>query len=358
MAERRLVIETPELAAFLQPDRERILQGEELHRALAQAWKGAHGIEATQPDPEELPWRIALMWRLCRASAILKQLSSEEDTLDQATEMEPSPWNTPYRPVGATITGGLIRLGAQGSWRRYHAAGDGLPLLPPAPDARDIEGTPSQTPLERWCSAAAVLCKELNVARTEEGRAAMKDLLDPERAPWSGVSAEQVMAFEELVVDQCRSVIFQAGDTAAVKHFRENLGLTRKEALALLQLTKARLTDEMGSSVDTDRAIAVQMLKELFAEAQESMDIEQQLRIAKLMFVIQGLTRVAPEDSAADFLAVVDRVSKIQDSRLGTIDVPAKLSEFEPRTAALLPETDDAADELQDLPIRDRKTGM
>jgi hypothetical protein len=182
----------------------------------------------------------------------------------------------------------------------------GLPLLPP--DDYDAA--------KRWCAAMCILANDLGIERTIEGQLGLQGLLHPKTCSYAGVSEENVLAVEELLIDEAQKLIVECGERAAIEHFRGRYGFARKEAIGLVRLARADALAVGGSSVEEDRAIMVANLKDLIARAKEELNSDKELKALKQLAAIQGLTRTEPEDRAADFMKVIAAVAVRQDRLL------------------------------------------
>ncbi len=293
---------TRALDQFLEPRPPRRLEGEE---ALARLRTLLRDDDVPPDPPEEaLPHRILVMWRLARATSRLLGICAEDEALDAATEIQPSPWTEAAKP--------RLLPSQQAVLRRASAAdiialfGGGLPLLPP--EEREIA--------TRWCKAMAIMAADLGIERTEEGRDGLAGVLHPRTAAHSGVTETHVLAVEELLIDEAQKLIVECGERTAIDHFRNRYGFARKEAIGLIRLARADAMHVGGSSVEEDRALMIAQLKDLIARAKEEMNSDKELKALKQLAAIQGLTRTEPEDRAADFARVIEAIAIRQDRAL------------------------------------------
>jgi hypothetical protein len=251
--------------------------------------------------PSELePYRIMVAWRLARRTAQLKGMLAPDERMEDAFEIEPSPWYAPTKP--------MLRPGAAAPTRRakmaavllLHEEGDGLALLPP----RD----PSAA--ERWCNAYAIAARDLGIEQTEEGCWGLRGLLDPGAAYHNHPTPAQLTAFEELVVIEATEILVTAGERQCVKHFRERYSLTRDEAMQLIRLARARAHEEFSGSVEEDRALLTAYWKDYIERARkEPVGLTHEARGLKELAKVQGVTRTEPEDKLTEFVATVKAVA-------------------------------------------------
>lgn len=299
--------DSPELTAFLSGARLRRLQGTERRDVLHALFAEATAPKADPFDPESKPQRIMVMWRLIRTTAIVKGLCSEDETLDQATELTPSPWTTSFLPISSNPGGSPLRRARVTTLLRQHNAEGGLPLLPPRA---------SRAALERWCTAAAIVAADLGVERSREGLLGLQGLLDPHQCARCDVRSSEVLAFEEMILTESLDMLLDTGERAAIRHFKEVYGFSHKEATGLLRVVKVQALERSASSVEEKRALMEMRYENMLGRYKETMDMDGELKASKELAKIQGLTRTEPEDQAAEFFATVARVALKQDQEL------------------------------------------
>lgn len=298
--------DSPELSAFLRGALLRKLQGSERRAMLHELF--TVDAEVADPfDPETKPQRIMVMWRLIRTTAIVKGLCSEDETLDQATEVEPSPWTNPFLPVGSASGGSALRRARATTLLRQHNVDGGLPLLPP-------RATPEA--LGRWCTAAAIVAADLGVERSREGLLGLQGLLDPHQCKRCDVRSAEVLAFEDMLLTESLDMLLDKGERASLRHFKSVYNFSHKEATGLLRVVKVQALERSGASVEEKRALQEMRLEDFVGRCKETMDMDGEMKGIKELSKIQGLTRTEPEDQAAEFFQVVKRVSNRQDQEL------------------------------------------
>lgn len=299
--------ESPELDAFMRRDVwHRMRPGREMR-----AWIRSVFDDAIPPPPmlidEYRPHRIMVMWRLIRTTAVVKGLTAEDETLDASTEQSPSPWTDPFLPVMLPSCSMALRRERAHRLLRYHAEGEGLPLLPPRrdPDA-----------LRRWCLAAAIIATDLGIERTQKGILGLQGLLDPVLARGCDVTSGNVIHFEELIYTTAITLMQDVGERATIKHFRDEYGFTRKECLAIVRLAKSTALEHSAASIEEKRAFAEMRLESIIARAKDDLDKSTEMAAIKELSKIQGLTRTEPENLAIEFVDVIRRVAKRQDAEI------------------------------------------
>lgn len=294
--------ETPELERFLKGSRPRRLLGRELEERLHELLAPERPAELPE---ETLPHRIMVMWRIARVTAQVKGCCADEETLDEATEGATNRWTKPFKPVMTAAARHALRRERASRLTRIHSEGDGLPLLPPRDDS---------AALARWCEAASIIVHELGLLDTAIGKAGAEGLLDPRGASMCDVTEAQVLAFEELMIEEATNLLLDVGERATVNHYRDLYGFTRKETAGLLRLVKAQAMTRTMAAVEEKRALHEARLENFLSRARETMNMDDEMKALKELAKIQGLTRTAPEDQAAEFLEVIRRVSAKQDA--------------------------------------------
>ena len=314
----QIEVVTQALDRFLEPRPPRKLEGEE---GLARLRAIMRDDVPPAPSEENTPHRILVLWRLARASALLLGICAEDEHLDAATEITPSPWHVRVRPRLAPAQQAVLRRSSAAEMIALF--GEGLPLLPP-----DDPGE-----ARRWCSAMSLLARDLGIERTREGQLGLQGLLHPKTCQFAGVTEEQILSIEELLIDEAQKLIIECGERAAIEHFRNRYGFARKESVGLIRLARADALAMGGSSVEEDRAIMVANLKDLIGRAKEEMNSDKELKALKQLAAIQGLTRTEPEDRAADFMKVIAAVAQRQDTALTAPKPMKQLAAPAPRLA-------------------------
>lgn len=308
-------VTTKALEAFLQARPPRRLVGEEALAHLREA--------LSDPDApakalvyEDTPARILALWRLARQTARMAGICGEDEPLDNATEMEPSPWYNPLKPRLAPSEQAVMRRAS--ATELLHYIGEGIPLLPPRDEAAAAQ----------WCAAMSIMAGELNITGTDVGERGLRGLLNPKTAHLCSVTHREILALEELLIDEAQRLMVECGERPAIDHFRHHYGFARKEAVALMRLARADMLATGGSSVEEDRAIMVAQLKDVVARCKEEMNSERELKALKMLAAVQGLTRSEPDDQARDFINVIASVARKQDAALAAGPRPAMLAQF------------------------------
>jgi hypothetical protein len=254
-------------------------------------------------DPDLQPALRISLWRFARALAQAAGRLSEDETLEDAlTDSRPDPWRERLVARPTPVQRALTRHGS--ATAVFEAlSGDGISLLPPR-DGR----------IAVWCALFERLGDDLMLRRACRGPDCLAVLTNPDLAVLVEVGPRAVEQVEELVVDQAQRVLVRHGERGVADHFRGAYGLSRREALGLVNLARADALKYGRSSVEDDRALMVAVLKDYLDRARESMNMGDEIRAIREMARVQGLTRTEPENVAAEFLGVVRRVSGRQEA--------------------------------------------
>jgi len=262
--------------------------------------------------PEMLPGSpqlVIALWRFARAVGQACGRLTDDETLESAfADLEPCPWTKALRPKLSPSQRALLRQDSTGAIAIAAHSEHGLPLLPPIYKPREA--------VELWCNVADVVFSDLLLSQMRDGPQVKALLLNVDAAPYCAISKYQILAFEDLIIDECQKVLVRHGERAAMVHFRNTYTLTRKESIALTRLARADALEYGRSSIEEDRAMMVAMLKDYLSRSKESLNMADEMRALKQLAQVQGLTRTEPEDRAAEFLGVIKSVSAKQDAAL------------------------------------------
>lgn len=294
-----LDIRTPLLDDFLGGEEIRRLTPNEKLRVLRQIF--------SKEDPERAleelhPFRILAMWRIVRFTLTAKGRLSSDEALGDATAIQPSPWDNPTKSI---INGDQIPRGT-GKLVALHAIGDGFPLLCPEAD---------QEAIEAWCDATGLAAALLGVGNTEKGAKGLRGLLLPSTAAQCCPTEMQVLAFESNITAEALDLLVTNGEPSTMRHYRDNYGFTRAEALTLVKMARAMLTQEGSATVEENRAMAVAMLKQYLEEVGDTPNMRDRLLAIKELVRVQGVTKESPEDLMKEFGAVVRSISEKREKR-------------------------------------------
>lgn len=297
-------ISTPALDEFLSgppADLPRALTSAESLRSFRAA--ATEGGELAQ-DPALQPALRISIWRFARVICTTAGVLSEDETLEDAlADLRPDPWTARLRARPTPSQRAVLRNGSASAVYTALSSPDGLPLLPPR-DGRASE----------WCELFRRIADDVLLRRAPRGPDCLAVLTDPTLAVLVEATSPQIERVEELMVDTAQRVLVRHGERGVADHFRERYGLSRREALGLVNLARADSLKYGRSSIEDDRALMVAVLKDYLDRARESMNMGDEIRAIRELARVQGLTRTEPENVAAEFLGVVRSVAGRQEA--------------------------------------------
>lgn len=286
-------------------------------------------------DPTLAPHLRTMVWRWCRAAAQAVGRCGDDDLLETALEgIEPEPWTHRLTARPTPSQRALLRQGATSAMYEAVSGIDAIPLLPPSDGARAA----------RWSDAFLQVADDLAFRRAPRGPDCLAVLGDPDLVVHLAIAPAAIMAVEELIASSAATVLQRHGEAGVVEHFRDRMGLSRREGLNLVRLARAWTLLYGRSSVEDDRALMVASLKDALARARETLNLGDELKILRELARVQGLTRSEPEDRAAEFLGVVRRVAGRQDA-LSLVPAAAEALGADPAELA------EAVDSAVELPM-------
>lgn len=260
-----------------------------------------------------LPYRIRVAWRIVREMARLKGLVADDEGLDCILGIKPDPWAEPcgfstddkemYSRLNADVARSLVML----------------PLLPPATDKTPLPQGVHYNPrtddrLHQYMDTIHFICLYLHIergSRTDpaQGRYGLYGLEDPSLIRLSFPSRLQILAWEDMVVEEAFRCMAEQGQAAAEDFLADTYGLRTFETLSLIKLAKGKARKRLENDLDEDRAVMIYRLDEVARRAKDGMDLRTELGALKQMALVMGLGRSDPEDSLRDMIDVVARVA-------------------------------------------------
>jgi len=305
--------------------------------------------------PQDLaPYRVKVAWRLIREMCRMKGLAHPEDTLIDAvlpTSRNIDPWIIPEkwkRPAGAhltTLSHISIKyykqtedLAEKFQYKRHVlevAEGQpdfvvypGLALLPPpipwqwweqdqiSKRRRVVENYDPHEDLTLvfYMKIVNQLAQELQIADgsfddPDQGRYGLKGLTDVETIRELFPSRFQIVAYEELLIEETLNLMTQYGQSRARRYLRSRHGFSRREVEGLCKIAKAWIRKQLESDIEEDRAFMVTRLEDFVRRARVSLDLRAELAGMKQLTIVLGLARSEMGDAMSDFLNVVSDVS-------------------------------------------------
>jgi len=316
-------------------------------------------LEGTFNLEELLPYRIRVCWRLVREIGRIRGLvRSDESLLDsaltQGTPSNPNPWAIPDSfaadrsikpgPSPATLDALLRADHIPLQWQSWHYDPDeeayrprlGLAVLPP-PVPRPLLnslGEPSERydpredeALHLYIELLEHLASSLYIASgsVEDrtlGRLGLLGLLDARHIRETFPSEVQLLAWEEVLIEETLTRIIEHGTPKAREGMWKKHGLQPHELDSLVRIAKARASIRYASDVEEERQLMVLRLEDFVRRSKESFDLRNELAALKQMAVVMGLSRVEADDTMHDFIEVVRKVS---DERQPARQIEAKV---------------------------------
>lgn len=299
-------------------------------------------------------YRIKVAWRLVREMCRMKGLAHAEDTLIDA--LEPSqfnldPWSVPEtwkRPTGVNLTSlsqisikyyrQVEQLAEKFHYKRHVLeAGEndkdftvypGLAILPPpvpwdwweqdrySKRHRVLENYDPHEDLALvfYTKVVTQLAQELQIEQgsfddPDQGRFGMRGLTDVATIRKAFPSRFQIVAYEELLIEETLQAMTEYGQARTRKLLRDRHGLTRREVEGLCKIAKAWIRKQLESDIEEDRAFMVTRLEEFVRRAREGLDLRAELAGLKQLTIVLGLARSEMGDAMSDFVSVVSEVA-------------------------------------------------
>lgn len=300
------------------------------------------------------PYRVKAAWRIVREMCRIKGLAHAEDTLIDALEPSsfnidpwcvPEPWRRPPSVPLNTLSQTVIKyykqveqMSPKFQYKRHvleavegqpdHTVFPGLALLPPEipwqwweqdPQSKRHSLAENYDPHEDlalvfYVKVITQIAQELQIEQgsrddSDQGRFGMKGMTDVEIIRQAFPSRFQIVAYEELLIEETLDTMTRNGQSRARKILRDRHGLTRREIEALCKIAKAYIRKQIEADIEEDRAFMVTRLEEFVLRARGAMDLRAELAGMKQLTIVLGLARSEMGDAMSDFLNVVSEVS-------------------------------------------------
>ncbi len=322
--------------------------GDELREQIEVLLEEMSGDDLDDLKVQEAGARIAVAWRVSRAIAAAQGHISFDDGLEAVPEAAWSSHTASYvqgQPEGP-------------SWLRAIAeAKVGL--------------VPTEETAGGYGDVLWEVAGRLDICRTLDGRLGLYSLLDSLQAnsPATWPTPEETVTMEDALVLHALRMATQSpadedddSETASVakaeRALREDYALTEPEVQSVMALAHVRALVLLPSG-EGARAMQYASLEDGVRRSQAAMDLRSELSFRKLQAMVLGLTRSEPENQAAEFLAVVRRVSQRQDyeqlDALAIKALPAARSTENVQPVVLEREPDDDLDDEDAMAEFDRE---
>lgn len=305
--------------------------------------------------PEDFaPYRVKVAWRLIREMCRTKGLAHPEDTLIDAvmpSSRNIDPWAIPEewkKPAGAHLISlshiaikyykQVEELSEKFQYKRHvlevvegqpdFTVYPGLALLPPpvpwiwweqdrvSKRRKVMENYDPHEDLALvfYVKIVNQFAEELQISSgsfddPDQGRYGLKGLLDVETIRQMFPSRFQIVAYEELLIEETLNLMTQYGQTRARRYLKSRHGFSRREVEGLCKIAKAWVRKQLESDIEEDRAFMVARLEDFVSRARISLDLRAELAGMKQLTIVLGLARSEMGDAMSDFLNVVSEVS-------------------------------------------------
>lgn len=293
-------------------------------------WRRAFARE--EATLEELhPYRIRVAWRFAREISRLRGIVSDDESLLEALSKDDfggrDPWTeeTGFTPTNrggtASLTKRVLQLLTHDP--DLDTRNDkGLGLLPPrAPDDLVDYDPYMDSKLLRFIAACELMRGYLAIDQgskndPDQGRYGTVGLLNPAYCRLLWPSRTQIIAWEELLIEETTQSYIEDGYQHTRHHLRDEHGLTKHEVTALIKIARTHTRVRTDGDIEEERSLHILRLENLARRAKEALDLRTELAAMKQIAQVVGLGRTDPEDTLKDFMSVIDSVSKDDDPPL------------------------------------------
>ena len=143
----------------------------------------------------------------------------------------------------------------------------------------------------------------------DSGRYGLAGLFEPSTIRQAFPSRVQMMTWESLLVDETLDNIVRDGMPKANRLLQDRYGYQSIEAQQFLKMAKAKAAYLASGDSEEDRGVMILRLEDAARRARESLDIRAELAALKNLAIVQGLSRVDPQDAMSDFVSIVKNMS-------------------------------------------------
>ncbi|MEO0477178.1 MAG: hypothetical protein AAF085_14610, partial [Planctomycetota bacterium] len=130
------------------------------------------------------------------------------------------------------------------------------------------------------------------------GRHALAGLLDAHAVRWLFPSPEEIIAFEDYLIDQSEELLETAFERDIYGLLEAEFGLIRDEYRMVVRMAQNRMLAD-GVDADLQRVLIMRQLQNYVKRSREVNDMTAELRGIKQMAQVAGVTRTQPEDAAS-----------------------------------------------------------
>lgn len=258
--------------------------------------------------------RVLAVWRVWREILRLRGRAAEDEVLrdvvvtNEEMAVREDPWRHVSPPARAPLPEGHPEAPVLAAWSNGRAL-----YPPPIPPVLAGNGYDPHRDLalRRWCAAFALVAENIGL-----GEVLVQELSDPVAARFELPNLEEVLELEEMLLEAAADKVSERGQIKAGGEIRDEFGLNRLEARALVASSTAWARSLLASNVEDDRVIMRTRIEAFLKRAHENMDLRAEAQGLKMLAVVTGVTRAEPEDDQKTFVNVVAKVGLQEDRRL------------------------------------------
>lgn len=298
-----------------------------------------------------LPWRLRTAYRLVREMARLRGMIGDGDLLSDI-QTDYDPWIQPTKfdpnriPKDTSQSFEVFQifleaemLGKDWQYSRpsYKPGVDrftfpGIALLPPpVPDKfinKQCEVTEDYDPYEDkalilYIEALESVAKYLKIEGGCEldpqlGSLGLRGLYDPELIRLIFPTRTQLMAWEEILIDEATEKLIDLGTLGVQKYLKRSHGYLKHEIAHVTKAAKVMITRRNEFDPEEERALMALRVEDYIRRARSALDLKAEAFGLKQLSLINGLGKTDPEDANNDmFFQVAKRVTSMRESLTG-----------------------------------------
>ena len=274
-----------------------------------EVWQKAYG-EGLLASHEMRGYRTVVAWRITRALGFRQGRMHLDERLHSAFP-EPNDWKTPL--AAGSPSARNLKHPADWSIPDLLSRAGGLALTPTA-----IAGHNT-----RFAAVVQALAESMWVQRGSTkiprlGYYGLHGLTHPDTVGEHWPSSGEILAFEEQLVDQVKGFVLKWSRRKVQAHLKDLLDLTTKEAGGLMRMATEEAKAEATEDIDVKRFLMEGRLLDYIDRTQEDADPANEMKGLKMLSMVQGLTRIEPENPMEAFIGAIARVSseRSDDTRL------------------------------------------
>lgn len=151
---------------------------------------------------------------------------------------------------------------------------------------------------------------EGTLVEPDAGIVGMELLTDPRTVRAAFPTPEMLIAWEIILVEEAMELVITQGRHKAQHSLRQTHGLRLHEALGLIRMAMSETVRRNLFNSEEEKAMMLMVLDDHRKRAREACDLRVELQNIKATVVVQGLARVAPEDSLSMFVNAVKSVAR------------------------------------------------